>query len=211
MSTGFQLGSNRRWQSLKSPRPGDFDTTHLPVLNEVLPLFSMAVKRSVDELDGACRRSSRRSARPFTPWSNGASARPCSSVSSAGRPGADGAPAEIEPIVFREVYPLYALADIRGSSTQRAWAIQADALAGPLCAGRSSRFDHLQTFGASALQRIDAYRRALDPTLGVVYVRRKAFEESVTAINDEISAYVDLEEQAAQAIMSLAALDLLQE
>ena len=35
----------------------------------------------------------------------------------------------MEPIVFRDVYPLYALADIRGSSTQRSWAIQADLLA----------------------------------------------------------------------------------
>ena len=34
----------------------------------------------------------------------------------------------MEPIVFRDVYPLYALADIRGSSTNRAWAIQADLL-----------------------------------------------------------------------------------
>jgi hypothetical protein len=61
-------------------------------------------------------------------------------------------------------------------------------------------FDHLQTFGAPVLERIDGYRRALDPTLGVVYVRRKAFEESVTAISDEISAYVEFEEQAAQAM-----------
>jgi hypothetical protein len=36
---------------------------------------------------------------------------------------------EMEPIVFRDVYPLYALSDIRGSSTHRAWAIQADLLA----------------------------------------------------------------------------------
>jgi hypothetical protein len=35
----------------------------------------------------------------------------------------------MEPIVFRDVYPLYALSDIRGSSTHRAWAIQADLLA----------------------------------------------------------------------------------
>jgi hypothetical protein len=46
------------------------------------------------------------------------------------RAAAEGeAPAgEMEPIVFRDVYPLYALADIRGSSTNRAWAIQADLL-----------------------------------------------------------------------------------
>src|SRR5262245_56195167 len=36
---------------LISPRPGDLNRTHLPKLEEVLPLFSMAVQRSVEELD----------------------------------------------------------------------------------------------------------------------------------------------------------------
>src|SRR5205807_5898419 len=36
---------------LISPRPGDLNATHLPKLEEVLPLFSMAVQRSVEELD----------------------------------------------------------------------------------------------------------------------------------------------------------------
>ncbi len=38
------------------------------------------------------------------------------------------AAAEMEPIVFEGVYPLYGLADIRGSSVQRSVAIQADLL-----------------------------------------------------------------------------------
>jgi len=37
--------------------------------------------------------------------------------------------AEMDPIVFPDVFPLYGLADIRGSSTQRALAIQSDLLA----------------------------------------------------------------------------------
>src|SRR5437870_10907159 len=37
--------------------------------------------------------------------------------------------AEMDPIVFPDVFPLYALADIRGSSTQRALAIKGDILA----------------------------------------------------------------------------------
>src|SRR5262244_1733764 len=36
---------------LISPNPGDLNATHLPKLDEVLPLFSMAVQRSVEELD----------------------------------------------------------------------------------------------------------------------------------------------------------------
>src|SRR5213594_1567728 len=41
---------------------------------------------------------------------------------------ADDAVVEMEPIVFERIYPLYALADIRGSSIQRSLAIQADLL-----------------------------------------------------------------------------------
>jgi hypothetical protein len=59
-------------------------------------------------------------------------------------------------------------------------------------------FGHLETFGPTVQRRVEEYRAALDPTLGAVYARRKEFEESVTAITDEISAYLDLEEQAAQ-------------
>jgi hypothetical protein len=157
---------------------------------------------------------------------------------------------ELEPIVFRDVYPLYALADIRGSSTERARSIQADLLAQlglareVLRAAHETRglpvldqlghristhigdaevalragdetgivaflrgeieplFDHLQTFGPSVRARVDEYRQALDPTLGTVYARRKDFEDSVTALNDEISAYLDLEEQAAQGMLA---------
>jgi hypothetical protein len=43
--------------------------------------------------------------------------------------GASSGASELEPIVFEGVYPLYALSDIRGSSTQRTLAIQEDLLA----------------------------------------------------------------------------------
>ena len=36
---------------LGSPRPGDLDASHLPKLCEVLPLFAMAVQRSMEELN----------------------------------------------------------------------------------------------------------------------------------------------------------------
>ena len=56
-----------------------------------------------------------------------------------GRPAgdADDSVVEMEPIVFERIYPLYALADIRGSSTQRSLAIQADLLT-PAAAGRAT-------------------------------------------------------------------------
>ena len=61
-------------------------------------------------------------------------------------------------------------------------------------------FDHLQAFGADVPAAVEAYRTALEPRLGTVYRRRKAFEESITLLNEAISSYLDLEEQAAQAM-----------
>ncbi len=232
---------------LVSPNPGDLNATHAPKLEEILPLFSMAVKRSVDELNGRVQafiKDKFTAIHPVVEWQFRKAV-----LDAIERKAPDGAgPSEIEPIVFREVHPLYALTDIRGSSTHRAWAIQADLLAqlglarDVIRAAHEARrlpildqlahridghaaelevtlrsgdelalvgflrreieplFDHLGTFGPEVRQRIDAYRTALDPQLGALYRQRKAFEESMTLINDTISAYVDLEEQAAQAM-----------
>jgi hypothetical protein len=147
------------------------------------------------------------------------------------------------------VFPLYALSDIRGSSTRRALAIQADLLAqlslarSVVRAAYSARprpaldelayridkhaahveasltsgdevavigflrtevealFAYLSDFGPAVRERIEAYRAGLDPHLGAVYGERRRFEESVTQLADGISAYLDLEEQAAQAMV----------
>src|SRR5262249_23822685 len=153
---------------------------------------------------------------------------------------------DMEPIVFSDVYPLYALSDIRGSSTLRAGAIQADlraqlqlahdvvqaahaarplpalheltyrigqyrqAIEGGLNTGDEVRgvalprkevealFGHFETFGPAVRAQVETYRAALDPRIGVVYVERRRFEESVARLSDALSAYLDLEEQAAQ-------------
>jgi hypothetical protein len=233
---------------LLSPIPGELNATHAPKLEEILPLFSMAVKRSVDELNGrlqAMIKDKFTAIHPVVEWRFRKAV-----LDSMDRRVVTGeaGPGEIEPIVFREVHPLYGLSDIRGSSTHRAWAIQADLLAQlglardvlraayearrlPILDQLSHRiddhvgelevtlrsgdevvligflrreieplFDHLATFGPEVRARIDAYRSALDPQLGALYHQRKAFEESLTLLTDTISGYLDMEEQAAQAM-----------
>jgi len=232
--------------ALKSPRPADLDSGHLPILQEVLPLFAMAVQRSMEELDNRIQAFIKAKATAIHPSVDWRFRQAVLRTLDRRREGGLDAQLEMEPIVFPEVYPLYGLSDIRGSSTQRAIAIQADLLAqlgrardviesahgakalpalhellyqvdkhrttieeglasgdevGVIAFLRKeveSLFDHLQTFGPDVRARIDAYRAALDPKLGVVYVERQRFEESVARLNDAISSYVDLEEQTAQ-------------
>ncbi|PYN96482.1 MAG: GAF domain-containing protein [Candidatus Rokuibacteriota bacterium] len=112
--------------TLGSPHPGDLDATHLPKLYEVLPLFSMAVQRSMEELNSRIQTQIKErftAIHPVVEWRFRQAL--LDGLERHGvRPGL-----ELEPIVFENVYPLYALSDIRGSSTQRALAIQHDLLA----------------------------------------------------------------------------------
>ena len=111
---------------LGSPEPEDFDATLLPKLHEVLPLFAMAVQRSMDEFNARVQTEIKErftAIHPVVEW------RFRKAVLDGLECEGDSAGAELEPIVFENVYPLYALSDIRGSSVQRERAIQDDLLA----------------------------------------------------------------------------------
>ena len=61
-----------------------------------------------------------------------------------------------------------------------------------------SLFGHICDFGPEVAARIDEYNAALDPEVRAVYRKRKEFEDSVTAINRVIAAFVESEEERAQ-------------
>src|SRR5262245_26974452 len=233
--------------SLTSPNPGDINSLLAPRLEEVLPLFSVAVKRSVDELHARVQAFIKEKAtaiHPAVEWRF----RQAVLEGLERQPVGEPSPGELPPIVFRDVHPLYAVSDVRGSSRHRAGGIQADLLAAlalarevlqsahaaralPILEHLTDRvdlhaasievnlrsgdelgvmaflradvepmFDHLETFGDAIRERIDAYRSAVDPGLGLVYARRRDFDKSITLINEAISSYIDLEEQAAQSM-----------
>src|SRR4030095_12599044 len=73
-------------------------------------------------------------------------------------------------------------------------------IVGFLRANVESLFDHLVKFGTDVRARIELYRGALDARLGVVYRRRQLFEESVTRISGAISALLERQDRAAQAM-----------
>jgi hypothetical protein len=230
---------------LISPHVGDLNATHLPKLQEVLPLFSMAVQRSVEELNSRIQTVINEQCTAIHPTVEWRFRKAVLNAFERQR-GSASVVTELEPIVFEGVYPLFGLADIRGSSIQRGRAIQADLLQqlklaraviqsasetrpGPALDELAFRIDsraaqierglnssdeigviaflrtqveglldHLETFGAGVRERIAAYRAGLDPRLGTVYHRRRMFEESVTAIAESISSYLEMEQQAAQ-------------
>src|SRR6266849_5148897 len=112
---------------LVSDHVGDLNATHLPKLQEVLPLFSMAVQRSVEELNSRIQTVINEQCTAIHPTVEWRFRRAVLNSFERQR-GTATVVTELEPIVFDGVYPLYGLADIRGSSTQRGQAIQADLL-----------------------------------------------------------------------------------
>ncbi|MCH8277147.1 MAG: GAF domain-containing protein, partial [Bacteroidetes bacterium] len=59
-------------------------------------------------------------------------------------------------------------------------------------------FDRLSGYGDDVAEKVSTYRAALDETLGIVYRKRRAYEASVTQVNDCISAFLDQAEEKAQ-------------
>jgi hypothetical protein len=113
---------------LGSPRPGDLDWTHLPKLLQILPLFSMAVQRSMEELNARIQAFIKEKCTAIHPVVEWRFRKAVLKGMDSHAEDSDGAGLEMEPIVFERIYPLYALSDIRGSSTQRSLAIQSDLL-----------------------------------------------------------------------------------
>jgi hypothetical protein len=107
---------------LSSPNPGDLGPASLIKLREVLPLFAMAVRRSLDELESrvqAVIKEKCTAIHPSVEWRFRRAV--LDSIEEH-----EGEATELEPIVFRDIHTLYAATDIRGSSVERNLATQAD-------------------------------------------------------------------------------------
>ncbi len=230
---------------LMSPHPGDLYALNTMKLRDVLPLFSMAIKRSMEELNTriqAIITEQCTAIHPSVEWRF----RQAAIHWAAQRQG--GVMAEMEPIVFDDVYPLYGVSDIRGSSNLRNAMIQADLmehlglakeilqigygsrplpildelayhvskLMTRLEAGLGSSdevtiidflqreveplFEHMRDFAPEVEEKVQAYQAVLEPRLGTIYRRRRDFEDSVTHMNETLSAYLDTEQEKAQAM-----------
>lgn len=231
---------------LGSPNAGDLDEFDLEKVAQFVPLFAVAVKRNAEDLQTRIQAVMQEKFTPIHPtmeWRFVDAARHLLARQDEGQRGA-----EMEAIVFEDVYPLHGSCDIRGSSTARNEAIQGDLIEHLTLAHRVLKkaseyrqlpiLDELKFYLNKNLRRlrqgiisgdelsiyeslrreveplfeylaqhtpalrpiITAYWANIDPRLGILYKRRQAFEQSVTAINDAVGAYLDEEEAKAQAM-----------
>jgi hypothetical protein len=64
----------------------------------------------------------------------------------------------------------------------------------------TSVFHHLRSAEPKLTNEIDEYFAALDPQLGMLYHHRKAYEQSISRINDTLAHFIDKEQAAAQKV-----------
>jgi hypothetical protein len=230
---------------LGSTKPNDLNYLSLLRIDELLPLFTLAVQQSANEQNAkieAIIKEKFTAIHPTVEW------RFVEAATNLLEKLEKEESAQIEPIVFPEVYPLYGASDIRNSSVERNKAIQQDLTMQLQLASKVMEeamvhqplpiFEKLNYSISKHIGRIkngllsdaeisvhdflkrefepvigylaenfpslknlsEQYLQALDPQLGVVYEKRKEFEESLTLINETLSAYIEEEEAQAQAM-----------
>ena len=227
---------------LATPNPGELNPITANKVESVLPMFTAAVKREKEGANTEIRaiiQEECTNIHPVVQWR----------FVEAGRKVLEqrrrGQPAVFADITFKDVYPLFGMADVRNSSVERTAAIREDLVENlqmarslvkqirsslklplldetlfkmdthlrkinlGLAAGdESSALDFLtreihpllQHFDEHAefAESISQYRSKLDPEFGVVYRKRRDFENSLAMINNMIGTYLNEAQVAAQ-------------
>ncbi len=231
---------------IMSSRPNDLGPFDTMLAQQIAPLFSVALKRGIDEMNNevqAVIKEKCTAVHPVVEWR----------FRKAAFQHMDrlrmGQPSEMEQIIFKDVIPFFGQSDIRGSSDVRNKSIQADltdqlklakeimhwaseAKDWPLLrefifridqridslnAGIASddenvisyflkneieaAFENLVNLGPRVSLAIENYKTAIDPQFGLIYRKRKAFEESVSLLNEHLATYLETEELRAQSIV----------
>lgn len=227
---------------LATPTPGELNPVTANKVESVLPMFTAAVKRVKEEMITEVRaiiQEECTNIHPVVQW------RFIEAGSKVLEKRKRGEPATFEEITFKEVYPLFGMADIRNSSLERTAAIRKDLLHNLKMAKtlveRINRTRNLPLLEESLFKiaaqyqkiyaRLDSgdenivveflkrevnplldlfegetefsqdirnYRAHLDPVFGVVYKKRKDFENSLSMINNMISTYLNEAQADAQ-------------
>ena len=220
--------------------PNDLHSINTLLLEQITPLFSLALKRGQDGMNKQVQsiiKEECTAVHPSVEWRFEKAA-----IDHMERLRHGDESSEMEPIVFKGVVPFYGQSDIRGSSLARNKGIQQDLnqqlnlaldvmkagsrkrpwpllrefkyrienLIQDVSSGITSGdenavfsllnhevapiFDDLAELGPGVVNRINAYTSALDSSTGMIYNKRKEYENSVSKLNKALSAYLDQED-----------------
>ncbi len=230
---------------LSSEVPGDINIVNAARLLDILPMFCLAIQRVNDEYENEVRAIIQErctSIHPTVEWKFMEEGMKIWDMQS------NGEKTEFKDVTFKDVYPLYGMVDVRGSSKARNEAIRDDLmenlsmvkgvvnnilkdkpmpildellfrigkkelmLQDGLHAGEESDItaflkkevnpllNHFKITNPDLNIVISDYYDQLNTDFGIVYNRRKAFEDTITIINDTISLFLLEAEEKAQEI-----------
>lgn len=227
---------------LATPVAGKLNSVSAHKVENVLPMFTAAVKRVKEEMSTEVRAIIQEECTAIHPTVQWRFFEAGANLLNQRRRGEKG---QMEEIVFKDVYPLFGMADVRNSSQERNNAIQKDlqqnlqmvkellgqinreknlplldevifktesqlrGLSKGLASGDESNvldflkaeidplISHFST-DSDLSELVERYKELIDPVSGIVYKRRKSFEESLEQINKTISNYLDEAEASAQ-------------
>ncbi len=108
---------------LGSSRAGDLDFPSIYRLEQVLPIFSMAIHRSIEDQQNDIELIKQREFTAIHPTVNWKFNEVAQNLKERLDRGESAMP---DPVVFKDVYPLYGQSDIRSSSKERIKSIKAD-------------------------------------------------------------------------------------
>lgn len=231
---------------LVSEQADALNSASLIKIEEILPLFSIAVSRSTEEMNNNVQSIIKEECTAIHPTVEWKFVQAAQQLLDKQVMGSEAT--EMAPIVFENVFPLYGASDVRSSSHKRNIAIQEDLIEHLTLAKRVMRkalaanplpiydeicfkinrhihnirqglnsgdevgildflkrdveplFDHLSGRHPSVADAVVDYQNAIDPKLGVLYNKRKDFEDSLTKINETVSALLDKRQAEAQAM-----------
>ncbi|MFO7749920.1 MAG: GAF domain-containing protein [Desulfobacteraceae bacterium] len=224
--------------------PDDLGPFETSLLEQVIPIFSVALKRGLEEMDKQVQsiiKEKCTAVHPSVEWRFEKAA-----MGHMERLRSGETSSEMEPIIFKDVVPFYGQTDIRGSSKARNRGIQADlsrqlhlaldivsaseairpwpilkeftyriqtrldqinqgvpsgdenGVAALLHYELGPVFDDLEELDRDVAEKVKLYKKALDPGTGMVYNKRKEYEESVFQLNQTLSAHMDREDSLVQ-------------
>lgn len=230
---------------LGTPYSGKLNALSASKLEAVLPMFSAAVNRALEEMRTEVRaliQEECTAIHPSVEWrflQEGYKL-----LGNRNNASKDG----FGDIVFEQVYPIYGMSDIRNSSKERNDAIQSDLMQNlkeakkvveaisavknmPILQELNFRIEdeikkisiglnsgdessvisflkeeivptikHFKKNLPATADAIADYESLIEPGFGVIYNKRKEFEQSLTSINEVISSYLDQAELEAQSI-----------
>jgi hypothetical protein len=99
-----------------SPNPGEINSLNASNIKSIIPLFATSVKRNAEEFENQVQKIIKEKCTAIHPSVEWRFRRAASNLIAT---KANNKLAEMEPIVFENVYPLYGLSDIRNSSEFR--------------------------------------------------------------------------------------------